>query len=206
MELLKDFRTWRFIRHLLTHSFVCFGVISTILQTISLIESTVVFFHGWAFLIKILGISLVWGIFKSWPRPLMQEYSAPKTKISIVKGNILDDKNHLVIGTNDTFDTETPNIIARNSLQGQALTELFGGDLKDLDNHLNTGLLGKKIIGKINKTGKQDQYGIGTIATIKQSGRLLFFLAYCEMDAANNAQTTPDKVWKSLSTWETSKE
>lgn len=203
MELLKDFRTWRFFRHLLTHSFVCFGVLSTILQTISLIDSTVVFFHGWAFLIKILGISLVWGIFKSWPRPLMQEYSAPKTKISIVKGNILDDKNHLVIGINDTFDTETPNIISLTSLQGQALNVLFGGDLKDLDDHLDKALANKTAIGEIIKVGKQKKFGVGAIGTIKQNARLIFFLAYSEMDANNNAHTTPDKIWKSLlALWE----
>ena len=187
----------------MTSSYVCFGVISTILQTISVIDPTIVFFQGLRFLVTILAISLLLGIIRSWPRPLTQDFSAPKTKISIVKGNLLDDKTHLVIGTNDTFDTETPIIISKNSLQGQALQVLYGGDLKELDDHLIKALAGKQTVGTISKVGKQLQYGVGTIATIKHSARLLFFLAYCEMDMNNNAHSTPDKIWKSLlALWE----
>jgi hypothetical protein len=103
-----------------------------------------------------------------------------------------------VIGTTDTFDTETPIIISAESLQGQALKILYGGDLKELDAQLTTALAGKPSVGTIAKAGKQAQYGVGTIATVKHSARLIFFLAYCEMDAFNNAHSTPDKVWKSL--------
>lgn len=110
---------------------------------------------------------------------------------------------HLVIGTNDTFDTETPNIIAQSSLQGQALQQLYGGDLKELDADLANALAGKPTEGTVAKAGKQMRYGIGTVATVKHATRLIFFLAYCEMDVHNTAHSTPDKVWKSLaSLWD----
>lgn len=116
---------------------------------------------------------------------------------------MLAEKMHLVIGTNDTFDTETPIIISKESLQGQALNVLYGGDLKELDAQLATALQGKPTIGTIVKAGKQTQYGVGTIATVKHAARLIFFLAYCEMDVHNTAHSTPDKVWKSLlSLWD----
>ena len=111
---------------------------------------------------------------------------------------MLAETTHLVIGTNDTFDTETPIIISRKSLQGQALQVLYGGDLKELDAQLATALTGKPTVGSIAKIGKQIQYGVGTIATVKHASRLIFFLAYCEMDAHNTAHSTPDNVWKSL--------
>jgi len=111
---------------------------------------------------------------------------------------MLAETNHIVIGTTDTFDSETPNIISLGSLQGQALQRLYGGDLQDLDAHLAAALVGKPTVGTISKAGKQTRYGIGTIATVKQAARLIFFVAYCEMDARNTAHSTPDKVWASL--------
>lgn len=203
MTLLYDFLTWRFWRHFLGSSFACLGVLSTVLQTNNVVNPTVTLFQGMAVLYCIIGISLLAGLVLSWPRPITQDYSAPKTKITIVKGDLLSEENHLVIGTNDTFDTETPNIISRNSLQGQALEVLYGGDLKELDIQLTAALSGKSSIGNIAKDGKQIKYGVGTIATVKHAARLLFFLAYCEMDVQNTAHSTPDKIWKSLlSLWD----
>lgn len=150
------------------------------------------------FLISVVAISLVGGVIWSWPRPISQDYNAPKTRITIVKGDMLAETTHLVIGTNDTFDTETPNIISQSSLQGQALQMLYGGDLNELNAQLAIALAGKPIVGAIAKVGKQTRYGVGTIATVKHAARLIFFVAYCEMDVHNTAHSTPDKVWKTL--------
>lgn len=173
------------------------------LQTFILMNPTVTVFQSIPFLFLVGAISLGGGLIWSWPRPISQDYSAPKTKISIVKGNILDEKEHLVIGTNNTFDTETPIIIAQSSLQGQALQALYGGDLEELNGRLDAALERKQPIGTITKAGKQTQYGVGTVATVKQAARLIFFVAYCEMDEHNTAHSTPDKVWMSLlSLWD----
>jgi hypothetical protein len=149
-------------------------------------------------LIAVIVISLIGGLIWSWPRPIAQDYSAPKTRISVVKGDILAETTHVVIGTNDTFDTEPPIIIAQSSLQGQALQKLYGGDLKELDLQLTNALLNKPTVGNIAKEGKKIQYGIGTIATVKHAARLLFFLAYSKMDHHNTARSSPDMVWQSL--------
>lgn len=203
MAIFQDLRTWRFWRHFLTRSFACLGGLSTVLQTSNVINPTVTLFQGMPLLFSVVAISLFGGLLWSWPRPITQDYSAPKTKITIIKGNMLNETSHLVIGTNDTFDTETPNIISQNSLQGQALQLLYGGDLKELDAQLTAALDGKPTVGTIAKAGKQTQYGVGAIATVNHAARLIFFLAYCEMDAHNTAHSTPDKVWKSLlSLWD----
>lgn len=198
MELIQDMRTWRFWRHFLVRSFACLGGLSTVLQTSNVINPSMTAFQGMPILYFVIGISLIGGLVWSWPRPISQDFVAPNTKISIVKGDLLAETSHLVIGTNDTFDTETPIIISKNSLQGQVLHKLYGGDLKELDAQLAVALVGKPVLGNIKKTGKQVQYSIGTIATVKQAARLLFFSAYSEMDAHNTAHSTPDKVWTSL--------
>jgi hypothetical protein len=203
MLMFQDMRTWRFWRHFLTRSFAIFGGISTILQTNNVINPTVIAFQGSSVLIMVAAMAIFGGLAWSWPRPIAEEYDAPRTKITITRGNIFDEKGHLVIGTNDTFDTETPVIIAKNSLQGQALATLFGGDLKELDAQLGAALSNKQVMGAVAKPGKQARYGVGAIATLKHGARLVFFLAYTEMDPQNKAGSTPDKLWKSLlALWE----
>lgn len=198
MELIQDMKTSRFWRYFLMSSFACLGAVGTILQTINVISPTVTIFQGFYILIAVSVFSVAVGLKMSWPQPMTQDYNSPKTRITIVEGDILKQPTHLVIGTNDTFDTETPIIIDGNSLQGQALRVLYGDNRNELDTQLDAALAGKSIIGIINKLGKQSRYGIGTIATLTHSPRLIFFLAYCEMDANNNASSTPDCVWKSL--------
>ena len=199
MSIIHDFKTERFIRHFSTNSFACFGVIALLLQTSNVLFPRLTMLQGLPILVGVIVLSLIGGLILSWPRPITQQYNSPNTRISIVKGDLLDEKTHLVIGTVDTFDTEPPVIIASGSLQGQALQRLYGGDLNDLDNDLDKALAGKNVISTIQKAGKQNKYGIGTVATVKHAARLVFFLAYCEMDMNNNAHSTPDRLWASLS-------
>lgn len=198
MLIIHDLKTRRFWRNYGTRAFACFGGIAVVIQTNAAINPDVTAIRGFSVLFTVVLLSLVGGLIWSWPRPISQEYNAPKTRIRIVKGDLLDEATHLVIGTVDTFDTEPPSIIALDSLQGQALQKLYGSDLKELDAQLATALADKPTIGVIEKAGKKQKYGVGTIATVKHASRLIFFLAYCEMDAHNNAHSTPDKLWNSL--------
>jgi len=198
MLIFQDMKTWRFWRHFLTRSFAVFGAISTCLQTSNVINPTVTVFQGFGVLALVAVVSIGGGLAWSWPRPIAEEYNAPKTKIRVVKGDLLNEPGHLVIGTNDTFDTETPRIIARNSLQGQALDRLFGGDLLELDKQLSDALKNHQPASTVVKLGKQNRYGLGAIATLKHGPRLLFFLAYTQLNLQNKAESTPDVLWKSL--------
>lgn len=198
MIIFQDFKRWRFWRYFLSSSFTCLGIIGTVLQTVNVIKPTVTVYQGSDILIGVIVVSVLIGIIKSWPTPITQDYNSPKTRISIVKGDILTESGHIVIGTNDTFDTETPHIIDVASLQGQALRRLYGDDRHELDRQLDAALVGKTIIATINKAGKQSKYGVGAVATLTHLPRKVFFLAYCEMNATNNASSTADKVWKSL--------
>lgn len=199
MEIINDLTKRRFWRNFSVHTLATGGAISGTMQFLSMVfpEQTKVF-QGPAALGIVALISLFVGLILSWPQPIEQIYSSPNTRIRIVKGNILEQPNNLVIGTCDTFDTATPNIIARGSLQGQALDILFGGDVHQLDRLLDEALLEKSTIDSIIKPGKTKKYGVGTVATLNHGARKLFFLAYTEMNKQNEARATPDDIWKSL--------
>jgi hypothetical protein len=201
--IFQDLKRWRFWRHFSEKALAAGGLMSAFLQLHSVIFPLDKTFQGNHTFLAVAGISLLSAGILAWPRPIEEVYSSPKTRIRILKGNLLTQDKHLVIGTCDTFDVETPVIIAEDSLQGQALRHLFGGDVNELSQQLAAALHGTPVLGTIHKAGKQDKYEVGTVATLKQAGRRLFFLAYCEMDATNQARGTVDGVWKSLlALWE----
>jgi hypothetical protein len=201
--LIADMKTWRFWRHFSLKSFAFLGGLSTVLQTSSVINPASTVFQGPVVLVAVVVVSLLGGLWWSWPRPIAQIFSSPNMTISIVKGDMLNETSHLVVGTTDTFDTLLPHIISPKSLQGQVLNTLFGGDQKRLDNDIAAALANVQPVCTVAKSGKQDKYDIGTVAIVVHASRLIFFLAYCEMDLNNVASSTPDKVWKSFSLlWE----
>lgn len=202
-EIRHDLATWRFWRRFLTYSFACVGAIAVALGIINILFPNKLAAQGTLWSFGILIASVTYGLIRSWPRPIEQFYSLPNTIIRVVKGDLLEETGHLVIGACDTFDTQPPNIIARDSLQGQALDRLFGGDVAELDRRISEALSTHTHVGTIEKSGKRLRYELGTIAVLKESGRKIFFVAYSWMDQQNQARSTPDSIWKSLlNLWE----
>jgi hypothetical protein len=197
-EIWHDLSKWRFWRRFLVHSFASVGAIALVLEVINQLFPKELTFRGWPWGLAILAVSAIYGLVQSWPRPIEQSYSSPNTVIRIIKGDIFSQAGHLVIGICDTFDTQTPNIIARDSLQAQALDRLFGGDIAELDSRIDLALAGCSPIETVQKSGKQRRYELGTIAVLTESGRKLFFVAYTYMNEHNQARGTADGIWKSL--------
>ncbi|MCS3845213.1 hypothetical protein GGR70_000148 [Xanthomonas campestris] len=197
-ELLQDIRTWRFWRHYLTKSFAVLGTI------VAIIRIWLLFYPGQANLlgerefVAALMISAGSGLFLTWPRPIECDYLSPETKIKIKKGDIFDQRDHLVIGICNTFDTKIPDIIDKNSLLGQTIDKLYGSNYERLDLELEKALANKVVVGKLEKPGKQDVYEIGTVAVVNDQARKIFFSAYAEMDQNNSASSEIDTLTKSL--------
>src|SRR6266568_4791709 len=178
----QDLTRWRFWRHFLMHSFASVGVIALVLEVINELFPKQLTFRGLPWGVLILCASAIYGLSRSWPRPIQQSYSSPNVTIRILEGDIFRESCHLVIGTCDTFDTLPPNIIARESLQAQALDRLFGGDVAELDGRIEQALAGQVPVGTVRKPGKQLRYEMGTTAVVTDSGRRLFLLAYTYMN------------------------
>lgn len=199
MVIRKDFATRRFWSAYAIHSFAAFGAIALLLDLSSLAYPSAGGFGGWRLLLGIGIAALLYALWRSWPQPIEQSYSAPSTKISIVAGDLLEQNTHLVIGVCDTFDTATPQIISENSLQGQLLRRYYGGNVKELDERISQSLSSKFVAGPVEKDGKTQRYSLGTVATLNERGRCIFLLAYSEMDANNNARASADGLWAALS-------
>jgi len=201
--LRRDLRTKRFWRHFLINAFACMGALSAAIQALIVFFPDLAKLAGGKAFLAFTVVGIVFGLARSWPRPIREDFSAPKTSIVIEEGNLLDEKGHIVLGMCTTFDTKTPNIIARTSLQGQAQDRLFNNDDDEFNRHIEEALQSKQPVGTLKKPGKTRLYDLGTVLPIKQAARLLYLLAYCQMNEQNEARATVDGVWKSLlSLWE----
>lgn len=203
--LLSDLRNRRFLAQIATRFLAWIGLIASAGQVADWIFHLAA--HDWwpRLLLAAVGIGVPVVLWWSWPRPIEETYDAPNTRIRIVKGDLLaETEEHLVIGTCDTFDTATPHVIARESLQGKALERLYHNDVGRLDAELDRALSGTTFVGTVAKAGKTTRYPLGTVAVVDQPKRNLYFVAISVMDEDNKAQGSPDGFWTSLNElWET---
>ncbi|MBB4597650.1 macro domain-containing protein [Xanthomonas arboricola] len=199
IELIQDMKTRRFWSKYLTKTFALLGTVTAVVKgVVTLWPQHADLLGGGAIFAIALSFCALISLWLTWPRPIECDYASPHTKIKIIKGNLFEQKSDLVIGITSSFDTEIPQIIERNSLLGQTIDQLYGGDWKRLDTELMTALTGKKPVDTIQKAGKQDFYELGTVATVPSASRRVFFSAYSQMNAKNNASTKIEVLTKSL--------
>jgi hypothetical protein len=200
---MDDLRSRRFLTHFVKESLVAFGAFAAAAGLVAAIFPNALSDRGAFWVVVVVAVSVGFGLRRSWPRPIEHAYAKPNTAIRLVRGDLFDESGHIVVGTCDTFDTQVPNVISPQSVQGQTLHRLYGGDLARLDQDLGAALVGKTPVGRVQKEGKVERYPIGTVAPLQQGPRRVLFLAYTEMNGRNEARGTSDGIWRSmLSLWD----
>jgi hypothetical protein len=201
--VIADLRSRRFLARFLKESLAAFGAAAAVAGLVSAVFPDALKRHGTLWVVLVVAGSLTYGLVRAWPRPIERSYTKPNTAIRIVRGDLFDELGHIVVGTCDTFDTQVPNVIRPNSVQGQALDRVYGGDVRRLDRDLAEALAGFSPVGQVDKEGNTERYPIGTVAAVPHGPRRLLFLAYTEMNERNEARGSSDGIWKStLCLWE----
>ena len=114
-----------------------------------------------------------------------------RQEITIKFGNIFEtaEGSTIVIPVNEYFDTIVDGeIIAPDSLHGQFVKEVFGGDTHTLDDAITNDLKKQGLYPARNnrrEKGKLEKYPIGTIAHIEKNGRAYFLLALTRFSEQN---------------------
>lgn len=145
-------------------------------------------------------ISLIWAGLGILPRfEISRRLSVPDTVIKIRVGDIFQEDGDLIIGMNDTFDTEKGNIIKSTSIQGQFLTTIYNDDTPRLNTDLMAALNGKSGSSDSEKAqGKKIRYPIGTVATLNVGTKRYYCSAYSFMGNNLKAQSDIKKLSTSL--------
>lgn len=177
-----------------------------------LIEPGALFFpqylnFGWIGYFGLLAVSLAIAIVQSFPRrSVCKTLSSPNSIVEIKIGDLFDERGHLVIGTNDVFDTELGEVIKPSTVQGQFLTRIYRNDRTMLDTEIQAALQGYQAQStqEFNKPkGKFWRYPIGTTIALGSSDKRYFWTAYGYMGNDLRVQSNADDIWNSLSRlWE----
>jgi len=143
-------------------------------------------------------VAAVWALLGLRRREPRQSYRENVT-IRLVVGDLFDQGASVLIGMTNTFDTAVPDVIARNSVQGEFLHKVYGGSGPKLDSDLDKALLSVTSVGEIIKTGKQTVYPVGTVVTLSPPGAIRYYCAaYTAMNDQNKATGTIRGVLDSL--------
>jgi hypothetical protein len=194
----KDLQTKRFWRRVGVQSFAAVGFMAVLAGLYDVIEPDAISKIHLPLSLIVIAAAVTYGIIRAWPRPVEQHFAASNTTIRVRVGDLFSCDTNLVVGVCDTFDTATPHIIQENSIQGQFLEKIYRGDRTKLDQDLEQALIGVSPIEVVTKTGKTARYPIGTVATIRNHRIHYFCAAYTSMNDQNQAEGTPDRLWKSL--------
>ncbi|HET9168904.1 MAG TPA: macro domain-containing protein [Actinospica sp.] len=142
---------------------------------------------------------------------LRRAFPELRTEVALVRGDLFAQKDaSLVVGFTDTFDVETreSRVISRQSVQGQLVDRLYGGDTAALDRELRRGLRAVPSLGLETRSakprGKLLRYPVGTVIPVPYEGRLVYAAAYSRLDndlvaksSREDLAATLDRVWES---------
>lgn len=198
MTLTRDLRNKRFWRGLTTQGLAAIGLLSAALGLFDLFWPDNLSALDLPEILLVPGVALAYATWRSWPHPVEQHYATPNTKVRLVTGDLFEQDTSLVIGMADTFDIETPHIIATGSVQGQFLDRVYKHDLEELRQNLKSALATKQIVGTVTKPGNTDRYPMGTIATICHQRTHYFCVAYTSLDEHNKASSTMGDLWEAM--------
>lgn len=146
-------------------------------------------------------IALICAVWHRFPRTAFTIRSkASKTQIEVVVGDLLEESGHIVIGCNDFFDTELPQIISPNSIQGKFLQREYNGRHDVLDADIDKSLQDQNISG-IDEPGKQFgkhvRYPIGCAAVLGAKQKV-YLTAFAHMRDDMTTRTNSEDLWASL--------
>lgn len=177
-----------------------------------LIEPGTLFFpqylnFGWLGYFGLAAVSLAIAVIQCFPRfSVCQALSSPDSAVEIKIGDLFDEPGHLVIGTNDIFDTELGEVIKASSVQGQFLTRIYGNDRSRLDADIEVALQGyqaQRTKEPNKQKGKSLRYPIGTTIALGSPDKRYFWTAYGYMSNDLRVKSNADYIWNSLSRlWE----
>lgn len=151
----------------------------------------------------ILGLALVIGLYRAWPQ-LSKSVRLNNTDVDIcVKvGDLLEEQDVLVIGSNTTFDTALHDrTIDAASIQGQFTKRWFPKD-EELQQQLKDGLTRTTAVRRISREeksyGNLDEYELGTVAPVSCGEKEAYFVAISRLNEHRVASVNSEEFLDSL--------
>ncbi len=165
--------------------------------------------EGLAWYLAFLALSACGGLWRSWPKKRV-EFPIPlsDSRFEIGRGDLFDSRAVAVVPVNEYFDGEIGDHVSENSVHGQFILRVLGGQAKSFFDLTGEALEGTKPAetGVNRRSGQCTRYEIGTVARLDVRSRryLLAVLTHTDLDSLAASATVEDLwtclegVWKAI--------
>jgi hypothetical protein len=143
-----------------------------------------------------LFLSFIFSLFKriylKYRNSFTIRFYNPDFQIEVKYGNLFEEKSNIIVGFNNYFDTQMPEVISPSSIQGQFEQLYYKDNIEKLDNDIKNALMRKKIFANMNDTktkGKRKNFPLGSTITVENDKQKFFLCAYSNMNDNAKAES-----------------
>lgn len=188
-------------------SFAAYGALWTIIESLSAFKDSLKPTGLLAYSVLIF-LSLAVGIWQAWPsRRIEIRIPNSDSSVAIEFGDIFSKQGCIAIQVNEFFDSLLGDHVSTNSLHGQFIRNVLGGQSASFDTLVTAALAGIPHVVIQRPNGNPKRYEIGTTASIDVNAKRYLLFAFAKTDISTlKAYATVHEFWDALSgLWETAR-
>jgi hypothetical protein len=156
--------------------------------------------NGDTYLIGVLIAGAVWFLVYAYERRRIT-FQVPTTSsyINIKFGNLFDEKSDLLIGVNEFFDGQLGQVVAKTSVHGQFITNVFNGDETRFRAAVMAALNGVPSTPTARPSQPSDAYAMGITAVLANGPCKAFLVAMSHTNHnTHKAGSTVPIIWEAM--------
>jgi hypothetical protein len=180
--------------------FICIGIISAILTTISFIWNDKISSllsqnpnYKIGLLVVLVSISIIYAFYSIRKKKKISLKISENADVNVYYNDLFQSDKIIVIPVNDYFDTIVDDkIVSSNTLHGKFIQKYFLNNEKQLKSLINKSLSKISPI-EINKTrpkGNKKRYALGTVAKVEIDEKIFYLFAFTKFNQNNRATIT----------------
>lgn len=188
----------------LTHAFGVAGALWLLTEIATRVSSSADSWldaNGDTYLCVVLVAAVGWFIGYTYEhRTVSFQVPTTDSTITIKFGNLFEETTaDWLIGVNEFFDGRLGQVIARSSVHGQFITNVFNGDESSFRHAVTHALAGLAFKPTSRADLPADAYAIGTTAVVPNGARKAFLVAMTETDlTTHKARATVPMLWDAM--------
>lgn len=156
--------------------------------------------NGNIYLAIVLTSAAIWFLAYSYERRFIS-FQVPTTSSQIIIkfGNIFDEQMDWLIGVNEFFDGRLGQVIAKTSVHGQFITNVFNGDEARFRAAVTAALAGVPSTPTPRPIQPSERFEIGTTAALANGTHKAFLVAMSSTDhVTHKAKATVPMLWEAM--------
>jgi hypothetical protein len=191
-------------RRFATFAFATYGVLWTVIESLSAFVEGLKPSGAPAYL-TLIAVSAAVGIWQAWPaRRIKLQITGTASTVAVEFGDLFAREGCIAIQVNEFFDSQLGDHVSPNSLHGQFIRDVLGGQAASFDSLVSAALAGNAHETVQRISGNTRKYKIGTTASVDVNGKRYLLFAFARTDTTTlKAHATVNELWEALSgLWE----